>query len=95
VLVTGNESNNEKVFGTANDAPYVKDGIDRAVVHGEAAAVNPAGEGTKAAFHYRVPVGAANSATVRIRLTDTERAGPDPAAGPFADFDAVAGHPAQ
>jgi hypothetical protein len=89
VLVTGNESNNEKVFGTANDAPYVKDGIDRAVVHGEAAAVNPAGEGTKAAFHYRVPVGAANSATVRIRLTDTERAGPDPAAGPFADFDAV------
>jgi hypothetical protein len=31
------------VFGTANDAPYVKDGIDRAVVHGEAAAVNPAG----------------------------------------------------
>jgi hypothetical protein len=36
-----------------------------------------------------VPVGAGNSATVRIRLTDTERAGPDPAAGPFADFDAV------
>ena len=28
---------------------YVKDGIDRAVVHGEAAAVNPAGTGTKAA----------------------------------------------
>jgi hypothetical protein len=56
VLVTGNETNNERVFGTANDAPYGKDGIDRAVVHGEAAAVNPAGEGTKAAFRYRLQV---------------------------------------
>src|SRR4051812_40467618 len=41
VLVTGNETNNERVFGSANDTPYVKDGIDRAVVHGESAAVDP------------------------------------------------------
>ena len=36
VLVTGNETNNERTFGIPNDEPYVKDGIDRAVVHGEA-----------------------------------------------------------
>ena len=35
VLVTGNETNNERVFGSPNDSPYVKDGIERAVVHGE------------------------------------------------------------
>jgi hypothetical protein len=32
VLVTENETNNERVFGSANETPYVKDGIDRAVV---------------------------------------------------------------
>jgi hypothetical protein len=41
VLVTENETNNERVFGSANETRYVKDGIDRAVVHGDAAAVDP------------------------------------------------------
>ena len=40
VLVTGNETNNERVFGSPNDSPYVKDGIERAVVHGEQDKVN-------------------------------------------------------
>src|ERR1700761_3657766 len=65
VLVTENETNNERVFGSANETPYVKDGIDRAVVHGEASAVNPAGTGTKAALHYRLSVPAGGSTTVR------------------------------
>jgi hypothetical protein len=88
ILVTGNETNNERVFGTANDAPYVKDGIDRAIVHGETGAVDPSGEGTKAAFHYRMMVNGHGSATLRIRLTETEYESPAQA-GPFADFDAV------
>ena len=88
VLVTGNETNNERVFGTANEAPYVKDGIDRAVVHGEAAAVNPAGVGTKAAFHYRLQVSGGGSATVRIRLTDSEYKAQDETS-PFTNFDEV------
>src|SRR5215469_1045662 len=45
VLVTGNETNNERVFGSPNDMPFVKDGIDRAVVGGDASAVNPDGAG--------------------------------------------------
>jgi hypothetical protein len=39
ILVTGNETNNERVFGSANETPYVKDGIDRAVVHGDTTAI--------------------------------------------------------
>jgi mannosylglycerate hydrolase MGH1-like protein len=74
VLVTGNETNNERVFGSGNDAPYVKDGIDRAVVHGD----------TEAAFHYVLQVPARGSATLRTRLTDREAHD-----NPFLDFDAI------
>jgi hypothetical protein len=84
VLVTGNETNNERVFGSANDAPYVKDGIDRAVVHGDTAAVNPSGVGTKAAFHYVLQVPAGGSATLRTRLSDSEARD-----NAFLDFDAI------
>jgi hypothetical protein len=94
VLVTGNETNNERVFGSASDPPYVKDGIDRAVVHGDTAAVDPGGTGTKAAMHVKLVIPAGRSATLRMRLTDTERAKPGrsgPASGPFADFDDLMG----
>jgi Mannosylglycerate hydrolase MGH1-like glycoside hydrolase domain len=84
VLVTGNETNNERVFGSANETPYVKDGIDRAVVHQDEAAVDPTGVGTKAAMHYRLVVPAGGSETLRLRLTDTESNRFDP-----VDFDAV------
>jgi mannosylglycerate hydrolase MGH1-like protein len=86
VLVTGNETNNERVFGSPNETPYVKDGIGRAVVHGEDAAVNPDGSGTKAALHYVLTVPAGGAATLRLRMNDT-----DPANGidPFGDFDQV------
>ncbi len=92
VLVTGNETNNERIFGAGNDSPYVKDAFHRYVVGGETAAVDPSGVGTKAAFHYVLHVAAGASATLRLRLTDTERARPgeiDLERGPFADFDRV------
>jgi hypothetical protein len=86
VLVTGNETNNERVFGTANDTPYVKDGIDRAVVHGEDGTVNPDGAGTKAALHYVLNVPAGGSAAVRLRLSDAD---PGTGGDPFGDFGQV------
>jgi hypothetical protein len=85
VLVTGNETNNVRVFGSPNDSPYVKDAIDRAVVHGEHDAVDPDGTGTKAAVHHVVTVEAGGSATIRLRLTDTDYGQHDP----FAEFDTV------
>jgi hypothetical protein len=86
VLVTGNE----RVFGTTNDAPYVKDAFHRYVVDGETAAVDPSGVGTKAAPLFVLHIPAGGSATVRLRLTDVELAEPgavDLEHGPFAGFD--------
>jgi hypothetical protein len=94
VLVTGNETNNERVFGSVNETLYVKDGIDRAVVHGDAAAVDPGGAGTKAALHYKLMVPAGGSVTLRVRLTGTEGVQPGQtgtAARLFADFDELMG----
>src|SRR6202050_2576613 len=85
VLVTGNETNNELVFGSPNDSPYVKDGIERAVVHGEEDKVNAGGTGTKAAMHYVLVVPAEGSATIRMRLTDTH------SERPFDGFDELMG----
>ena len=52
LLFTENETNNERIFGTPNASPYVKDGINNYVVHGKQDAVNPGQTGTKAAAHY-------------------------------------------
>jgi len=92
VLVTGNETNNERVFGTPNEEPYVKDGIDRCVVHGETSAVDPSGAGTKAALHHWLVVPGGGRATLRFRLSNadlTKAAATGSVPGPFADFDEV------
>jgi hypothetical protein len=83
VLMTGNETNNERIFQSPNDTPYVKDGINRAVVDGETTAVNPEGTGTKSAFHYVLAVPAGESNRIRMRLTHGE------SWHPFDDFDDV------
>lgn len=68
VLFTGNETNFQRLYGVANPEKFVKDGIDRYVVHGEREAVNPEGYGTKAALRYRLRVAGGASETVRLRL---------------------------
>ena len=35
LLFCENETNTERLWGQPNASPYVKDGVDRAVVHGE------------------------------------------------------------
>src|SRR5690242_8329672 len=65
LLFTDNETNNQRLFGTANPSPFVKDGINDFVVHGRSDAVNPAETGTKAAAHYRLDIAAGGAATVR------------------------------
>ena len=79
LLFTENETNNERIFGTPNPSPYVKDGINNCVVNGKQDAVNPEHRGTKAAAHYRISVGAGETAKIRLRLTDAAPAAiPDP-----------------
>ena len=70
LLVTENETNNERLFHNANRSPYVKDGINDYIVHGHQDAVNPEKTGTKAAVHYPLTVGAGESRTIRLRLSD-------------------------
>lgn len=69
LLFTDNESNNERLFGSPNAGPYVKDGINDHVVEGRAGTVNPDMTGTKASAHYSLIVGAGESACIRLRLT--------------------------
>jgi hypothetical protein len=67
LLFTENESNNERLFGTPNSSPFVKDGINDAVVHGDASAVN--GEaGTKVGARISRTVPAGGEVSVMIRL---------------------------
>ena len=71
LLFTENETNNVRLFGSANAGPFVKDGINEAVVHGHGAAVNPDQTGTKAAPHFQLTLAAGQSDIVCLRLTDT------------------------
>jgi Mannosylglycerate hydrolase MGH1-like glycoside hydrolase domain len=84
LLFTENESNNAKLFGTANSSPYVKDGFHNFVIHGQKDAVNPAMEGTKAAPHYTLKVGPGETKVVRLRLV---RASKEIVGKPFDGFD--------
>jgi hypothetical protein len=70
LLFTENDTNNERIFGTQNATPYVKDGINNFVVARRQDAVNPAKTGTKAAAHYQLNVVAGETAVIRLRLSN-------------------------
>ena len=55
-LHTENDSNAERLWGVANQTPYVKDAFHRLVVNGAENAVNPASRGTKFAAWHAVTV---------------------------------------
>ncbi len=76
LLFTENETNNERLFpGLKNDSPYVKDGINNCIVHGDQRAINPAKQGTKVAAHYTIDVGAGQTTTIRLRLAKSSPGG--------------------
>ena len=85
LLFTENETNAQKVFGAANPSPFVKDAFHEYVVHGNAAAVNPAGRGTKAAARHRLTVPAGASIRVRLRLSDDPWTKGDPFGAEFEE----------
>jgi hypothetical protein len=86
LLFTENETNNERIFGTSNDGPYVKDGINDYVVFHKEDAVNPQQKGTKVAAHYELTVAAGKTATIWIRMSNvTPDAMGEPFGSQFAD----------
>jgi hypothetical protein len=86
LLFTENETNNSRIYGTANTSPYVKDGINDYVIHSHESAVNPAGTGTKAAAHHILNVKAGGSVVLRLRLMEPARL---ESIDPFTGFDDV------
>lgn len=80
---TENETNEELLFGGTNAGPYVKDGIDNAVVNWRPEFVNPKRTGTKAAGWFRANVPAGGEFVVEVRFSPSRHA------EPFEDFDAI------
>jgi hypothetical protein len=72
LLFTENDTNVERLYGTPNALPHVKDGIGAYVVEGQHDAINPAGAGTKVAARWQRMVEAGASVTVQLRLCDRE-----------------------
>ena len=83
LLFTENETNNERIFGTSNASPYVKDAINDYVVLGRHNSVNPENKGTKSAAHYQLDVGPGETAAIRLRLSTTP---PNAIGDPFITF---------
>jgi hypothetical protein len=81
LLFTENETNRTRLFGVPNPTPYVKDGINEYLVHGEKDAVNPDKVGTKVSAHYMFTVGAGAAATIRLRLSDVAPGSAGPGIG--------------
>ncbi len=76
LLFTDNETNNQRLFGADNTSAYVKDGINDYIVNGRKEAVNPEQTGTKAAAHYLLNVGAGETKSIQLRLSDPDLAKP-------------------
>jgi Glycosyl hydrolase family 63 C-terminal domain len=89
LLFTENETNYERLFGSPNAGPFVKDGINDYVVSNDRASVNALGYGTKAAAHYVRELAPGESYTVRLRLSSLEALSRDGITDPFAAFDNV------
>src|SRR5688572_26429156 len=71
LLFTENETNHQRLFGSQNESPYVKDGINDCVVEGRQEAVNPDRQGTKVAAHYTMTIGAGQTSVIRLRLSSS------------------------
>ncbi len=67
-LFTENETNVTRLFGAANQQPYVKDAFHECVVFGRGDAVAPARRGSKAAFWCVLTVPAGERQQLRLRL---------------------------
>src|SRR5437899_510074 len=83
LLFTENETNAARLWGARNRGPFVKDGINDAVVDGRYDKVNPAHLGTKAAAHYSLTIAPHATQSALLRLSHLQLA------EPFADAEQV------
>ena len=86
LLFAENESNAERLWGSANSSLFVKDSINDCIVHDRIDLVNPNKVGTKAAAHYRLAIPPGQSRTIRLRLRKIDKR---TRTVPFADFNDI------
>ena len=72
ILFTENETNTRRLYNYENGNQHAKDGINDYIVNGEKGAVNPAKRGTKATAHYPLTIGASETKTIKLRLTNLQ-----------------------
>ncbi len=85
LLFTENETNTRRLYGDADGARYVKDGINDYVVQGDKSTINLDRIGSKAAAHYVLSTQRGQPVTIRLRFTNGPAEGAlDPEA-----FDAI------
>jgi len=82
-IFTENETNRSRLYNVPNHTPYVKDAFHRYFVNGDTGAVNPHGQGTKAAAIYQFDLAPGESKIVRLRLSNSARS------TSFQNFDAI------
>jgi len=68
LLFTENETNVALLYKVPNPTPFVKDAFHEHVVKGRAEAVNPAGNGTKAAWNVRLDLASGETRELKLRL---------------------------
>lgn len=67
-LVTENETNHERIFGSPSASPFQKDAFHRYLIDGQTTAVNADLTGTKAASHTILDVPAGGEIVLKLRL---------------------------
>ncbi len=88
-LFTENETNEQRLFNSANASPFVKDAFHEFVVNGKTDAVNPSAVGTKAAPHYVLNLASGESATLRMRLRPKTNGSATNDNDAFTDFEEI------
>ncbi|HEX8969178.1 MAG TPA: glucosidase [Chloroflexota bacterium] len=76
LLFTDNETNTQRLWDVPNRTPFVKDGINDAIVSGALDRVNPSQVGTRAAAHYSLALQPGESRMVLLRLSATRPENP-------------------
>jgi len=89
LIFTENETNSERLFGSPNSTPYVKDAFHTYLIEGRKEAINPEQFGTKAVALYHYQVGVGESVCLRLRLMKGQSAKVSPTGDPFLSFDEI------
>lgn len=69
LLFTENETNNQLIYNTPNNSPYVKDGINNFLINGDSTKINPNMTGTKVSPHYPLTIPSAKSASIYLKIS--------------------------